>query len=138
MKVYAANRYFDGGLYVSTDGHPDYRFGVSYADYTYTGSGECVTYGFSIFRNNKNTHLCATHGVDKSEPIDPLWGTWFDEELIYDPVTGGVKYAVNGDTKIKYNVGPMPGGAETIQLSIGVWGWWTGHYQHLEDIAVFQ
>lgn len=138
LKLHAANRYFDGDFRVYTVNHPDHAFGLSYADYIYTGNGECVTYGFSVFRNGANSHVCASRDTNQSEIIEPIWEQFFEEEIVYDPVSGELKYHIDGELKISYNVGSMPNGADTIWLRIGAWGWWTGHYQHLADIEVSQ
>ena len=135
-RVFAANEYFDGDLRFAFEGHPEYDFGVSYANYYYTGNGACVTVGFAIYRNSANSHNCADQQTDVSATISPIWGQWFEERLTYDPVTGDLDYYIDGSLAISYNVGPLPSGATELRLHFGTWGWWTGHYQHMDDLAV--
>lgn len=137
-KVFAANRYFNGGMIVSAPGYSGSGFQVSYADYIYTGYNECVTYGFSIVRNGANPHVCQDQITDMSELIDPIWGEWFDEYITYDPVSGQLTYSINGALRIEYNVGPLPSGADSIQFHLHNWAWWTGHYHHVDDFLVRQ
>ena len=138
-KIYAANHYFGGQLTVIVDGYPEHSFGVSYSDYIYTGGGiYCATNGFSIFRNAANPHVCADLVTDVSQLISPIWDTWFDEDIVYDPATGELVYSINGQTEIVYNVGILPAGANTIRISLSAWGWFTGHFQHLDDFSVSQ
>jgi serine/threonine protein kinase len=138
VKVYAANEYFDGALYVNIIGYPGKRWGVSYANYHYTGLGESVTVGFSLFRLGSNSHRYFDRFANASPLLPPLWGRWFDEEIRYEPTTGEVRYALNKDVPLVYNVGALPPKATSITLSVSTWGWYTGHYQHVDYMRVWQ
>ena len=138
VKIFAANSYFDGVLSLEFVGYPDYRFGVSYANYHYTGNNECVTVGFSVFRNDANSHSCVDQATDVSVMIPPVWDQWFDERLVFDPVSGRVDYYIDNALEISYNVGPVPAGARELVVHFGTWGWYTGHYQYMDDFALSQ
>ena len=138
LKVYAANKYFGGLLQVIVDGHPEHGFGVSYADYIYSDGVSCPAYGFSIYRYGAASLYCTNLSTNISPSITPIWGTWFNEVIDYDPVSGDLVYSINGQTEINYNVGALPMGADTIQISFAPWGWSTGHYMHIDDFSILQ
>lgn len=138
VKVFAANRYFDGSFLIEIPGFPNNSFGISYADYTYSSSTECPVYGIAVFRNSANSHQCSYLGVDVTDRIDPLWGEWFEEVIRYDPASGTLQYSINDSLKIEYNVGVIPIGANSLQFGFHTWGWHTGHYQHVDDFVVMQ
>ena len=137
-KVYAANDFFDGSMDVRITGYPEKRFGISYANYHYRGAGETITVGFSLFRHDSNSHRFIDRKTDASPLIPPVWGRWFEERLIYDPRTGDVRYQIDGRERLSYNVGPLPPNASSITLTFSTWGWYTGHYQHMDWIRVEQ
>lgn len=137
-KVYAANQYFDGSMTIHIIGYPERRFSVSYANYFYQGAGECVTVGFSISRRDSNSHRFAERRVNSSALTPPVWGTWFDEELVYDPETGEVRYSIDGKERLTYNVGTLPPQAKAISVGFETWGWYTGHYQWMDWVEVRQ
>jgi tetratricopeptide (TPR) repeat protein len=138
VKVHAANQYFDGTLNVHIIGYPERRFGVSYANYHYTGAGESVTVGFSLFRHDSNSHNFAERRENASSLIPPIWDQWFNEELAYDPLTGEVRYSINGTLRLTYNVGVLPRTARSIMLTFETWGWYTEHSQFLDYLWVGQ
>jgi tetratricopeptide (TPR) repeat protein len=138
VKIFAANQYFDGSLSVDITGYPEKRFGLSYANYYYTGAGECVTVGFSLFRRDANTHRYADRQANASPLLPPIWGRWFEEELIYDPRSGELRYSTDGNLRLVYSVGSLPPKTSRITLSFATWGWYTGHYQKVDDLEVRQ
>jgi len=137
-KVHPANDYFDGAMQIGITGYPEKQFGVSYANYHYTGAGECVTVGFSLFRNEANSHRFAERKSDASFLLPPVWDRWFDERLIYDPRTGEAHYFLDGIERIVYNVGALPSTASTITLTLSSWGWYKGHVHAVESLTVEQ
>ena len=138
VKVHAANEFFDGSMAVEFSGYSEKRFGVSYANYKYRGAGEVVTVGFSLFRHNANSHRYAERKADASPLIPPVWDRFFEEKLLYDPRTGEVRHLIDGRERLSYNVGPLPPNATSITLTFSTWGWYTGHYQHMDWIRVEQ
>lgn len=137
-KVYAGNRYFDGSMSVDVAGFPKRQFGVSYADYSYTGLGEVETVGFSLFRYDANSHRFIDRQTNATNLLPPIWGQWFDEEIYYDPVTGLVRYTIGGREHLVFNVGPLPPNAKSITVLFETWGWYTGHYQYVDSFEVRQ
>ncbi|HTG36522.1 MAG TPA: serine/threonine-protein kinase [Thermoanaerobaculia bacterium] len=138
VKVHASNEFLDGKMVIGITGYPEKNFGVSYANYRYTGAGESVTVGFSLFRRNASSHRWAEQRANVSLLLPPIWDRWFDEELRYDPQTGEVRYSIDGTERLAYNVGPLPPNASTLTLTFFPWGWYTGHSQEMDWVRVEQ
>lgn len=138
VRIHAANSFYDGKMAVGITGYPEKNFGVSYANYRYTGGGESVTVGISIYRHNANSHRFADRRANVSPLIPPLWDRWFEETLLFDPRTGEVRYSIDGKERLAYNVGPLPANASTITLTFFPWGWYTGHSQEMDWVRVEQ
>ena len=138
VKLHYANQYFAALMVFNWTDFPEYKFRVNYSHFYYTGGSDCVADGISITRNNTNAHRCPDRDVDGSAFIAALWDEWFDERVVYDPVTGDVEYFVNGELKISYNVGPLPVGADTLQIWLSGSGWYTGHYQYIDDFHAYE
>jgi tetratricopeptide (TPR) repeat protein/tRNA A-37 threonylcarbamoyl transferase component Bud32 len=138
VKLHPGNGYFDGLMSIGITGYPEKRFGVSYANYHYTGAGECVTVGFSLFRNDANSHRFAERKSDASSLLPPIWDRWFDERLVYDPRSGEVRYFLDGTERLVYNVGALPSSASTITLTLSSWGWYRGHVHAVKSLTVEQ
>ena len=126
------------------DGEPDVRFGMNYAnnsiainypnDYSY-----CSRYGFFLDVITPTSHGGIYCNDTMSVIIPGIWDTWFDEEIIYDPISGLLNYKINGEQKASLNVGSLPASANhKMQLYDRPWGWWTGHYDRSDDIVVKQ
>ncbi|HEX4961659.1 MAG TPA: serine/threonine-protein kinase [Thermoanaerobaculia bacterium] len=137
-KLHPGNGYFDGSMQIGITGYPEKRFGVSYANYYYREGGECVTVGFSLFRNDANSHRFAERKSDASSLLPPIWDRWFDERLVYDPRTGEVRYFLDGTERLVYNVGALPSTASSITLTLSSWGWYTGHEHAVKSLSVEQ
>ncbi|MFB6272222.1 MAG: FG-GAP-like repeat-containing protein [Salinibacter sp.] len=137
-KVHYANDKFSGDLQIHIEGKPDKTFGVSYANYNYSGGQAEPLFGIHLFRNaaNPNNECCQD---DVSEGIDGIWDQWFNEDLIYDPQTGDLRYLIADTTAITYDVGAVPNkDSISIRLEYQSYGWYTGHYIHLDDFALTQ
>jgi hypothetical protein len=95
-------------------------------------------YGFYIVRNNTNES--DDYGnINTSEAVAPIWDTWFNERLEYNPVTGVLDYFINDVLKRTYNVGILPTSAtQTMQMSFHSWGWFTGQQHFFDDLEVSQ
>lgn len=142
--VHYANNYFSGAFRMlfdtNGDGIPDTGFGVDHANNSYASGQYCSRYGFYIVANSfgwtDGSYQCS---ANVSSPVPAIWDTWFTEQLTYDPVTGILSYAVNGQTQTTLNVGVLPSGTNIqMRLYDQAWGWWTGHYEHFDDISVVQ
>ena len=73
------------------------------------------------------THGASPFVVDfrtgKEESADEDYTAWVKEEM---------------KNKISYNVGPLPDGADTLQIWLAGSGWYTGHYKYVDDFHVYQ
>jgi hypothetical protein len=115
------------------------QFSVQYADMTY---GDGVTfqpcYGFYLTRNNARPDYIAS-AANIGPAFTPVWDTWFNEKVTYDPATGVMEYFINGVSKGTYNVGALPPTNSTIMsLTFSAWGWYTGHEQLFQNLVVSQ
>ncbi|MCX6857774.1 MAG: fibronectin type III domain-containing protein [Verrucomicrobia bacterium] len=110
------------------------RFVICYANDNYG----VYRYGFYIVRNNTNES--DDYGnINTSEAVVPIWDTWFNERLEYNPVTGVLDYFINDELKRTYNVGILPNTpSPTMQMSFHSWGWWTGQQHFFDDLEVSQ
>jgi hypothetical protein len=131
------NDYFIGALLIGVDSLP--WFGVDYANMDYSDG---VTYmpchGFFLMRNGTRADIIQSQ-TDISAAITPLWDTWFNEEVTYDPTTGIMEYFTNDVSALTFNVGTPPAtNAPTMTLSFNAWGWYTGHEQLFQNLVVSQ
>lgn len=140
IRITPANQWYSGRLRFEFAGHPEYTFGVNYSQYAYQTAQVCPTYGVGIFSHNARPHLCASHDNPAlTSPRWPMpWGTWQDEKLTWDPVTGNVTYSLGDTIRIEHNVGPLPASVSQLQLFISNWGWWTGHVYQQDAITITQ
>jgi hypothetical protein len=71
--------------------------------------------------------------------LPPIWDEWFDEKLIYDPITGTSKYILNEtDTITSRNLRPMSGYGNKVKIDLQTNGWYTGHYSYYDYIRIDQ
>ncbi|MCE5263773.1 MAG: carboxypeptidase regulatory-like domain-containing protein [Deltaproteobacteria bacterium] len=137
-KVHYNNNYFDGvfALYFGNDvnfasDNSTQSVFVSHANYDYTGANTVPALGFYLGRY-------AAHFDYSKAMTDPIWDTWFDEKIIYDPVSGVAELYINGIQKATINVGVLPAGATYLRVYLDSWGWDTGHYNYSDDLSVSQ
>lgn len=137
-KVHYHNDYFDGVFALYFGNNADFASDnstqsvfVSHANYSYTGSGTVSALGFYLGRY-------AAHFDNPKVMTDPIWDTWFDEKVIYDPVSGLAELYINGVQKATINVGVLPAGATYLRVYLDSWGWDTGHYNYSDDLSVSQ
>lgn len=69
------------------------------------------------------------------EFIAPIWDQWFEEEVVYNPVTGQTVYSI-GDASVTLSGNPMTEGY--ISMTWASYGWWTGHYMDIDYVTVSQ
>ncbi|MFP6672463.1 MAG: Ig-like domain-containing protein, partial [Pirellulaceae bacterium] len=139
-QVHYGNEYFAGDFRIKTYADESFHssFGVSYANYTYSSSKACPAQGFFVYGNDANITRCQS-GADVSDAIDPVWDQWIDEEIVFDPSSGIMKYSIDGEQVAQLDVGSLPAAQSyQLQLQFGAWGWWTGHYQYADDLVVSQ
>jgi hypothetical protein len=129
--------YFMGQFGINVTGLP--QFSIYYADFDY---GDGVTYmprhGFFIARDGA-APLYIADKANVSAAITPLWDTWFDETVTYDPASGALEYFINNASQLTFNVGAVPAGVSPeMVLTFNAWGWWTGHEQLFQNLYVTQ
>ncbi|MBI2560020.1 MAG: hypothetical protein HYW14_02675 [Planctomycetes bacterium] len=131
VKLHYANEYFSGEFKIYLDQVSDFSFGISYQNYQV----DCPGFGFFVYRNG---HLCSQQN-DVSERIEPVWDRWFNEKIVYNPATGLLEYFIDGEKQVEFNVGTLPTmDSYKIGIAFGAGGWFTGHYQHFDNIAIAQ
>lgn len=131
---------FDGSFRIQLDQAPAFDFGVYYGnnDYTNASLGLTGNYGFYLTRNGAHPDSISTLS-NVSQPIIPVWDTWFDEKLVYTPTTGRFDYFINDVNQASYLVGNLPIlSSYRIRLMADAWGWYTGHYHYMDDVVVTQ
>lgn len=141
--VHKANSYFAANM--------SFRFGglpwaaVHYADHSYTGGGAHDRHGTFISRTAGTPDGAWVNLVYESNPtniVGPfpmIWDTWFAETVKFSPDTGILQYFVNDVKLCDYFIGVMPvTNNPTIQFGFASWGWFTGHYQLIDDFVVSQ
>ncbi len=131
------NHFFDGRFGFKVGSIP--LFSIQYADMDYTdGVSFRSCHGFFIARGDASV-ISLSDEKKVSEPISPLWDTWFDEKVTYDPVTGIVEYFINNVKQLTFDVGILPQTASpTMSLTFSAWGWYTGHEHDFDDLIVIQ
>lgn len=114
--------YFMGQFGISIGALP--QFSIYYADFDY---GDGVTYlarhGFFLARDGQSP-LYISDQANISPAIAPMWDTWFNETVTYDPMTGIVEYFINNASQMTFNVGVLPAtNAPEMSLTFNAWGW---------------
>lgn len=114
--------------------------GIHYDDLDYDiFSDTRALHGFYISRNGVTTPYLLSVTGDVSVAIAPVWDTWFDEKITYNPASGFLDYFINNTNQLTYFVGALPPGSPpAITLSMDAHGWWTGHQQLMDDLLVTQ
>ena len=135
--IHCANNYFMCNLFIKMGTLP--YFTVQYCNMDYAdGTTYMARHGIFIARNDVSSMYLATQN-DVSSMINPIWDTWFNESITYDPLTGVMEYLTNNVRALTYNVGILPQtDSPTMKVACNAWGWWTGHQQLFEDLVVTQ
>jgi len=127
-QVHYANQYYVAGMCIANLTYETCLAGINYDYYFYAPDANCYYYN----RDSFQPLPCLT-GVK----LSPFWqDTWFRESLCYTGNNGAIKYIRNrglGDeiithTGIVYT--------DSTRLHFWPYGWWTGHYQYIDWIAV--
>jgi serine/threonine protein kinase/tetratricopeptide (TPR) repeat protein len=134
--LHYGNQYFEGQFGINVGSMP--QFSVWYANMNYSGSGYKPEYGFFLTRNNARPDVVAD-AADVNSAFTPLWDTWFNEKVTYDPLTGVMEYFINDVSQGTFNVGVLPQmDSPTMTLTFTAWGWYTGHEQVMRNLIVTQ
>lgn len=134
--LHYSNNRFIGQLNIVLEGAPDFSFGVNYGNMDYWSEIYPARHGIFLFRNGHSGHHIS-YLVDNSDPIEGIWDQWFHEKLVYSPDTGELDYYIDDVLKITYFVGFVPD-LSNYQLRVWTrpWGWYTGHYQHMDNFVL--
>ena len=134
--LHYGNSYFIGRFDIGIGSLPG--FSVQYANMDYNTAPHMARYGFFLARNGVSSHDLVSQ-ADVSPAITPVWDTWFNEKVTYDPVSGIMEYFINDVGQATFNVGVLPQtNAPLMTLNLGAWGWYTGHQQLCDDLVVRQ
>jgi hypothetical protein len=138
--LHHANDYFCGHIAVRFGGLP--WVAVYYADHSYTDSNWLQRFGIYLGQNLGDPgdvwHAIAQNSsADITGPYSAvLWDTWFNEKIVYTPVTGIMECYINSQKVGEQFIGIMPTTDLTMQLGFRAWGWGTGHYENIDSISV--
>jgi DNA-binding winged helix-turn-helix (wHTH) protein len=130
------------------DSRDSLYFGISFANYDCEGIPspnrpivEIKTEGFFLVKNGGRPHEKNDYVTGKvSERIEPVWKTWFEQKMIYEPFSGKMDYFINDELKGSFNVGELPPDLQEnkLRLIINPWGWWLYHSIEIDYIEVTQ
>jgi DNA-binding winged helix-turn-helix (wHTH) protein len=122
-------------------------FGVYYSNYDYESkypNGEIDEFpaeGWFLYRNGGSPQKKVDYRDGKvSKRIEPLWDTWFEQKIIYNPIDSKMSYFINGDLRDVFEVGNLYKDVEEnkIRVEIAPRGWWLYHSIELDNITVRQ
>ena len=99
---------------------------VSYLNYHHEPDQKAAKEGFAVkgvdWRDNNQYHV-----------LDPIFGEWFEEELIYHTGTGEVVYRLNGEeVSLQTELVKEP----YIRVFLHPYGWYTGHKLLLDHFSI--
>lgn len=137
VKQHFANKFYAGKLSFQFINHDELNFAVEYSTYSYDADIYCPFVGFFLSRYNSNPTYCYQQ-INLSDRIEPVWDEWFEEKIVYNPATGFVQYYINDLLKITYYVGILPPSVTQMKIDISAWGWYTGHYQYMDNLVIDQ
>lgn len=160
IKVYASQSlkektYFLGFLglipMIENIGDPNTRdkglFGVYYANYDYESKypngdiDEFPVEGWFLYRNGASPNKKVDYRDGKvSKRIEPLWDTWFDQRIVYEPSNGSMSYFINNELKGTFEAGKLFDQIKEnkIRVEIAPRGWWLYHSIELDSFEVYQ
>ena len=119
-----------GHLEFQMVGASDKTFGVAYANY-YTHN---LT-GTFLYRNSPSL-LSEDDADDRVNVAATLFGEWFHEYLVYDPVFGMLTYHRDGEELETFHVGSIASSNQLV-LSLDAWGD-VGGIHDMDRISVYQ
>ena len=132
----SSGHYFTGLFSIKIGNLP--AFGINYNDYDYSDSNLMQSHGFYVVRNGASATNISEQ-ADVGPAITPIWDTWFNETITYDPASGQMEYFINGVNQTTFNVGALPASNNpTMTLTFEAYGWWTTHYQDMDNFVVTQ
>jgi DNA-binding winged helix-turn-helix (wHTH) protein len=119
-------------------------FGIRYMNYDNEGSfyidiQEIKTEGFFLVKKGGLPHVKSHYAEGNiSERIEPVWGKWFEQKIIFNPTNGQMTYFVDGEKKGEFTVDKLQAKDNQIRFEIVPWGWWVNHSIEMDYIKVTQ
>ena len=122
-------------------------FGVYYVDYDFESmypTGEVDEFpadGWFLFRNGGSPQKKIDHFDGKiGKRVPPLWDTWFDQKIIYNPKEATLSFFINEKLFDVFKVGDLFANIEEnkIRVEIAPRGWWLNHSIEVDDIRAYQ
>lgn len=125
-------------------------FGVRYMNYDYESdypdkddplqtNRNIKAEGFFLIKDGGRPGTIAAYRDGKiSERIEPTWGKWFEQKIVYRPADGLMTYFVDGEKRGEFNVGQLKAKDNQIRFEITPWGWWVNHSIEIDYIKVTQ
>lgn len=122
----------------------------SYSYYSYPtitlsfSNGKGISIGYYNAEWWNGSYGYSIHGVhiisgDKDWYITPdVTDVWVTEKIIVNPESGYVKYFMNGEYMGEESFAEQLdlSEAETLQVTMNPYGWWTGHYTLVDDFVL--
>jgi DNA-binding winged helix-turn-helix (wHTH) protein len=129
-----ANSIFFGVRYMNYDSEYSYQ-DVSRRTY----QQDLKTEGFFLVRNGGRPNTKSEYVEGKiSERIEPTWGKWFEQKIVYNPADGQMMYFIDGEKKGEFILGKLQAKDNQIRFEIMPWGWWVNHSIEIDYIKVTQ
>lgn len=134
--IHSHNNRFLGNFIVWFEDAPEFNFGVNYGNMDYWSDAHPERHGIFLFRNGYYNHV--DEALPNNSPTIPaIWDQWFHEKLVYRPGAGVLDYYIDDVLVISYFVGYMPAFSNPrLSIHSQPWGWWTGHYQLMDNLQV--
>jgi len=135
-KVHYANQNHLGYTKICFENNPQHTISIYYGNMDYNSGNYRAVHGIEITRNNAWAHI-DDNISNISATIPAIWDTWFEEKVVYDPVSGMLNYYIDGSNEINFNVGSVAHLPNTrIRIEGSAWGWNTGHYHYMDDVDI--
>ena len=107
-------------------------------------NGKGISIGYYNAEWWNGSYEYSIHGVhiisgDKDWYITPdVTDVWVTEKIIVNPESGYVKYFMNGEYMGEESFAEQLdlAEAETLQVTMNPYGWWTGHYTLVDDFVL--
>lgn len=122
-------------------------FGIYYANYDYSElypNGEIDSFpteGWFLFRNGGAPNKKVDYRDGKvSKKLAPLWDTWFEQKIIYNPSNQTLSLFINGQLCDVFETGDLFKDIEEnkIRVEIAPRGWFRYHAIEVDYIEIYQ
>jgi DNA-binding winged helix-turn-helix (wHTH) protein len=117
----------------------NYDSSESYKDVLGREFQDIKTEGFFLVRDGSRAHIKAEYAIGKvSERIKPVWGKWFEQKIVYNPVNGLMMFFIDGEKRGEFVTSRLRAKDNQIMFEIMPWGWWVNHSMEFDYIRVTQ